>query len=264
MEIANTNTADTTLLVDAVTIIPREPNEIILQNPSFDASARVAYPGYLGSLPMAGWSTTGAPGLNSDGVGPFTDNGDAPDQEMVCFLQNAGTLSQTVSGLQPGGIYTLSYATNTRSGGWTAPGTIYNVTLGSSTLFSETLTPVGSGNFYQRYVVFTAPAASGILRFSHTTPTGDHTLLLDNIRLIPGNADPGSAPVELSSTTFAGNAMRLAWRSSAPAGMRLQWSLNLQPGSWLDVTQPAVIEDADYTIYEAMDDRRRFYKLVSP
>ena len=30
------------------------------------------------------------------------------------------------------------------------------------------------------------------------------------------------------------------------------------------VTQPAVIEGADYTIYDPMDDRRRFYQLLKP
>ena len=66
------------------------------------------------------------------------------------------------------------------------------------------------------------------------------------------------------ASIFARNALRLAWPATAPSGMRLQWSRKLLPGTWLDVTQPAVIEGAHYTIYEPMDDERRFYQLLKP
>lgn len=265
LEIETSMTGDATLLLDAVTVVPRLAGEIVLQNPSFDASARVpVWPGYLGTRPISGWSYTGGVGLNSDGVGPFTDNGDAPDQEMVFFIQNSGSVGQNVTGLVPGATYTLSYACNARASGWTAPGLPYAVKLGAATLFSEVLGPVGQGSYYRRYVVFTAPAAAGDLRWSCSETTGDRTLLLDDIRLIPGDADPGNAAVPLSSTVFAGNALRLAWPGSAPLNMRLQWSATLQPGSWLDVTQPAVLEGSEFTIYEPMDDRRRFYQLLKP
>jgi hypothetical protein len=265
LEFATNTTGDATLLLDAVTIIPRGAGEIVLQNPSFDASGRIAYPGYLGGAPIAGWTITGGVGLNSDGVGPFTDNGDAPDQEMVFFIQNAGSLAQNISGLLPGSTYTLAYAVNTRSAGWTAPGTAYHVTYAGTTLGSEALSPVnGSNPYQQRYLVFNATAAAGELKFTVTSTTGDQTLLLDNIRLVPGNADPGNAPLILTHSIFAGNALRLAWPLSGPASPRLQWSLTMQSGTWLDVTQPAVLEGSDFTIYEPMDDSRRFYRLVRP
>lgn len=264
LEFVTAVTGDATLLLDAVAIVPRTPGEVVLQNPSFDASGRVAYPGYLGAAPLAGWAVTGGAGLNSDGAGPFTDNGDAPDQEMVAFIQNAGSIAQTVGGLVPGAVYTISYAVNTRSAGWTAPGTPCAVQFGGVTLFSEVLAPAGPASYFQRYVVFTAPAGSGELRFLNTNDSGDRTLLLDNIRLVPGDIRPGSVPVPLCSTIFAGNALRLAWPAGAPPGMRLQWSFSLRDGSWLDVTQPAVVEGGDYTIYEPLTEMRRFYKLVAP
>ncbi len=265
LEIATTPVGDATLLLDAVTIVPRSTGEVILQNPSFDASGRVTvWPGYLGSLPVAGWNYSGGCGLNSDGVGPFTDNGDAPDQEMVFFIQNTGSVGQPVSGLTPGATYTLSYAVNTRSAGWTAPGTPYFITLGATTLFSEIISPVNAAPYYQRYVVFQAPAASGDLRWTATSGDGDRTLLLDNIRLLSGDTDPGNAIIPLTSTVFAGNALRLTWPATATAGMRLQSSRTMQAGSWLDVTVPPVIEGPDYSVYEPMDDPRRFYQLLKP
>ena len=263
LEVVTTVAGDATLLLDAVTVVPRGAGEVVIQNPSFDASGRLASPGYAGASPIAGWTVAGGAGLNSDAQGPFADNGDAPDQEMVLFIQNVGSISQTVSGLAPGGIYTLSYAVNARNC-CTAGPTPYTITLGPITLMSESILPVGAGSYFQRYQVFTAPSASALLVFNSTNAAGDHTLLLDNIRLIPGNANPGSAPVPLSSTIYAGNALRLAWPATALPGMRLQWSRTMQAGSWLDVTQPSVIEGADYTIYEPMDDARRYYKLLHP
>ena len=158
----------------------------------------------------------------------------------------------------------LSFAVNTRAAGWTGPGTPYFVSLGSTTLFTESIAPVNAAPYFQRYVVFQAPAASGDLRWTATSNSGDRTLLLDNVRLIPGNADPGNVAVPLSSSVFAGNALRLTWPATAPAGMRLQSSRTMLSGSWLDVTVPAVIEGPDYTIYEPMDDARRFYQLLKP
>ena len=263
LEFATTVVGDATLLLDAVTIVPRGAGEIILQNPSFDASGRIAYPGYAGNSPVAGWTLTGGAGLNSDGAGPFTDNGDAPEQEMVLFIQNAGTAAQTISGLAPGATYTLSYAVNARNC-CTAGETPYTITYGATTLMNESIAPVGAGPYHQRYKVFTAPAASDVLSFNSTNTAGDHSLLLDNIRVMPGDVDPGNALIPLSATVFAGNALRLVWPATAPAGMRLQSSRTLQAGSWLDVTVPAVIEGPDYTVYEPMDDPRRFYQLLKP
>ena len=263
LEIETTTTGDATLLLDAVTIVPRSAADVVLQNPSFDASGRLAAPGYNSGAGIAGWSYTGGVGLNSDGAGPFADNGDAPDQELVLFIQNAGSISQNVGGLVAGGTYTLSYAVNARNC-CTAGPTPYTVAFGATTLVDEGVLPVGLGPWQRRHAVFTAPAAGGLLAFTGTSASGDRTLLLDDIRLVSGNADPASAPVPLSIALFAGNALRLSWPAAAPAGMRLQWSRSMQPGSWLDVTQPAVVEGADYTVYEPIEDTRRFYQLLRP
>jgi hypothetical protein len=45
-----------------------------------------------------------------------------------------------------------------------------------------------------RQATFTAAGTEGILKFTHTTSAGDHTLLLDNVVLMP---ESGSAPVVL-------------------------------------------------------------------
>ena len=263
LEIATTVVGDATLLLDAVTVVPRASNEIVLQNPSFDAAGRAPDVGYLGTARLAGWTYGGGAGLNRDGVGPFTDNGDAPDQEMVLFLQNTGFVAQNVAGLTPGGTYTLAYAVNARAC-CTSGSTPYQVSFAGVTLFSGDVSPVGLHPYERRHHVFTAPAASGELRFSSTNTAGDHTLLLDDIHLIPGDADPGHILVPLTMENFAGNALRLYWPATAAPGTRLQWSLTLQPGSWVDSTVPPVIEGPDFTVYDPIDDRRRFYRLLRP
>src|SRR5438445_96573 len=46
----------------------------------------------------------------------------------------------------------------------------------------EEITPVGVGMpFITKYVVFTPTATEGVLKFEHTTATGDHTIVLDNL-----------------------------------------------------------------------------------
>src|SRR5207247_305614 len=71
--------------------------------------------GYLGPKEIAGWHITGGYGIHIDGAGPFTDNGHAPDQDRVLLIQNAGSLSQTVTGLTAGQKYTLIYSVNRRT-----------------------------------------------------------------------------------------------------------------------------------------------------
>jgi hypothetical protein len=158
----------------------------------------------------------------------------------------------------------LSFACNARSAGWTAPGLPYHISAGPVTIFNEVLAPAGAGPYYQRYVVFSAPSAAFDLRFTSDSNTGDRSLLLDDIHLTTGETSPGNVAVPLTSSVFAGNALRLAWPASAPPGMRLQWSRTLQPGSWIDSTQPAVIEGTDYTIYEPMEHGRKFHRLLRP
>jgi hypothetical protein len=181
------------LLLDAVSMVQRDTNDIVLENPSFEASGEGPGPGYL-APPMAGWqlSAPGGSGINWTPGDPFGDNGKTPDQGEVVFIAYSGTASTTINDLTSNQVYTLSFAVNQRA--YTPPGgdsLTYSVYFGDLTLLSGApLAPVGDDNpFLVQYCVFTNDAPSQLLEFE-TATVGDATFLLDNIKLEPGMRVP--------------------------------------------------------------------------
>jgi hypothetical protein len=108
-------------------------------------------------------------------------------------ITNAGTLSQTVSGLTPGAEYILSfywgaaelYSSSNTSGSPTTESLL--VGLGSQTQSTETLTTAFAGfdPWQQATMVFTAASSSEVLAFlAIGTPNGNPpTVLLDSVVL---------------------------------------------------------------------------------
>jgi hypothetical protein len=173
------------LLLDAVDIVQRDADEIVIENPSFEASGETSYPGYLQPAPIDGWSITGGYGCNSI-IGPFEDNGATPEQGEVLFMQGTCTASNNISGLTVGQAYTLSYAVNARTAASSASLT-YDVGFGDiPLLLGQPVTAVGDDNpFATEYLTFTNDAPSNVLGFA-THVVGDVTILLDAIHLVPG------------------------------------------------------------------------------
>ena len=184
---------DATLLLDAVNIVERSPDEVVIENPSFEASGSPIGVGYLG--PIAGW--TGANGINvgNPPLGPFADNGLAPDQDRVAFVQQNGRLSQFVTGLVPGAEYALSYAVNRRiccpspTDPPQEPTLLHSVSFADLVLvdFEEVLPAGGPGElvpYLVKEVTFEAPASEGELAFA-TSVVGDASMLIDDVRIRP-------------------------------------------------------------------------------
>ncbi len=168
---------DSTLLIDAVTVVQRDDGNVVVQNPSFEASGLVPLPGVFTEQNISGWQIEGTAGLNLSGD-PFADNGTTPDQDLVAFIQGAGALSQTLVGLIPGETYEVSFAYNARSGN--TPRLV--VTAGDSVVFEDDVTPVGTGAYHRASGTFVATEGSAVLRFAQTAE-GDQTVLLDDIRV---------------------------------------------------------------------------------
>ena len=113
---------DAALLLDGISITKRTANDIVIANPSFEASGlNFGFPGYIGNV--AGWTRTGAGGnlaINGTGANtsgnPFADNGAVPDGDDVIGLQQAISISQNLSGLVTGGLYRLIAEYNSRGG----------------------------------------------------------------------------------------------------------------------------------------------------
>jgi hypothetical protein len=253
LEFKTTPVGDSTLLLDGVCIVQRDPGQIVVKNPSFEASGSVfPYPGYLTAI--AGWDVTGGNrGVNIDGVGPFSDNGRAGAGDLVLFLQAPGsTASQTLTGLESGSNYVVAFLVNARTGG--AEDSEYTVSFDGAILVDETLQPVGGANPYLvKQVPFTASASEGVLQFQGITPAGDHTILIDNVVVLP----EGSAPVLLNQPASANAAegSNVSFHASAAGSGTLtyQWKLNGQalPGQTTETLtlDPVAPEMAgDYTV----------------
>src|SRR6185503_7302811 len=193
--------------------------------------------------------------------GPFTDNGDAPDQDIVAFVQGAGSMSQIVGGLTAGATYHLTYAINAR--GCCSPGpTHYSVSFDGAELLSEDIQAVGGANpFAFKSVDFTPGSTEGELRFSHQPPDGDRTLLLDNIQICSG---PDCRPAPHASVGYdsATSTTRIAWDSQY-FDYRLQAKASLGTGAWADVTFPVVVEGNEQVVYDDVTGASaRFYRLA--
>jgi hypothetical protein len=270
VEIAPTNTTgsldfvatasgDATLLLDAITIVQRDAGEVVIKNPSFEASGSPESVGYIQPNNVAGWDAGGGGrGVNINGAGPFTDNGLASDQDLVLFLQGSGTfVSQTVSGFTAGQKYTLIFDVNARNCCVVEPSS-YRASLDDSPLVEEEINPVGVGMpFITKYVVFTPIATEGVLKFEHTTAAGDHTLLLDNVRIVPGVV---VASPRLNAQVPTGNTFRIAWPADATK-FKLQASSSLT-GNWSDVTTPIVLDGTESVVTEAIGSGNKFYRLI--
>jgi hypothetical protein len=175
------------LLLDAVNIVQRDADEIVIENPSFEASGEGPYPGSVGPALIDGWGITASGwGVNFSPGDAYADNGMTPEQSEVLFLQGSGSASNYISGLTVGRASTLRYSANCRtlpSGG----ALTYDVVFGDQVLLTgQAITPVGDDNPYlTEYLTFTNDASSAGLMFV-THPVGDETLLLDAIHLAPG------------------------------------------------------------------------------
>ena len=148
----------------------------------------------VGYGPVSGWTEASpAQGSNSF-TEPFWDNGTIPSGATVGFIQGDGSFSQTLMGLTPGTVYTLSFVDNARLGTDCSPAcdAIPSLTVsldGSTLIGATTVTPVGGANPFDSISInFIATSASELLDFSSMTASApgsdvglDGTLLLSDV-----------------------------------------------------------------------------------
>lgn len=263
LEFAHTATGDATLLIDAVSIVPRPETDIVVANPSFEASLPPAGVGYIGPQRLAGWDTVvinGNYGVNLDTVGPFTDNGVAGAGEAVLLIQNNAAISQTLDGFTPGTAYTVEYLVNARNccSGSPVP---YEITIDGLPILEEEIDPVGIGlPYHTRSLTFTPAAASVTLGFETRVPQGsDLTLLLDDIRVFAGGTPEPTALPPLSVDTIANSIVELSWPTSF-TGWTLEFSTDLV--SWSPADAPANTIGENFVVSDVIIDPLRHYRLT--
>ena len=100
---------DHTLLLDAVSIVPAHSSQVVMGNPSFEASGSVSSVDAF-SGPMVGWQYEGQ---GSYGVvsqsGSELGDVETPDGGNAAALKGKGSLRQTIDGLIPGRRYQLQH-----------------------------------------------------------------------------------------------------------------------------------------------------------
>ena len=158
----------------------------VIMNPSFETDNTPPYPGY-GTI--TGWLPDNAIGtgygLNEQG-GPFADNGKVPDGIRVAFMQDNGTLSQTVSGFITGETYWLIYRENARGLCCGERNATLTAKIGGTTVVAEHEVAIVGGSNPFRLVTsdaFTAAEAEMTLSFAKGG-IGDSTALIDDVRFL--------------------------------------------------------------------------------
>jgi len=247
------------MLLDAISVVLRGANEIVVQNPSFEASGKPATSPYYfeNDVNIAGW-TVDPPnqwGVNTPGD-PFCDNGDNPDQDLALFVQGAGkSVSQTISGFAAGEHYQLSFAYNARQTGVSPQ---LQVTIGTLGLMSATVAPVGGTKaFYRTNLVFTAAAPSLTFKFSNAVASGDSTFLLDDVHITHVSNQRPSLTVQLGAS-----GVRILWPSDPAAAFKLQTTSDIS-GAWTDSNLPVQTEGANNLVIVPLSkDRAAFFRLT--
>jgi hypothetical protein len=240
------------VLLDGFSIIRRTTNDIVVANPSFEASGtNQPVPGYLETV--AGWTKLGGGQLaiNQAG-GEFADNGLLPDGQSVLVLQSSLTepvgLSQVLRGFTPGATYRLLLALNGRAldplNGYTNQAL---VTIGGQTAFSGPVPPVDFANVHTNAFLFVnfdfiAPGTEVTLQIENQA-VGGGSLLVDNVRVL--------MPFSVSITPH-------------PAGLEIVWPVgHLQSAT--NVSGPWQNEpDAVSPWLETPSGAMKFYRAVLP
>lgn len=240
---------DASLFLDAVCIIPRLADELTIVNSSFESSAMGAnWPGYLQPDPVAGWQVEGSFGVNAYSpttffVEPFLDNGINSDQDSAFFGQGAVTLKQNLTGLAPFEPYTLVFDYNFRDGRVQdstdnpSSGEL-QVTAGATTIFLSGQTPPvdtlspwpgfrHTKPFYQAFASLSPIGGGPVeLTISHIGVVGDETMLIDNVRIVPGNRTPPSITTALFDKTVQAGSPVLLTVAASGSSLTYRWFRN--------------------------------------
>ena len=144
------------------------------------------------------WTFGGAAGSGSGIVanGSGFSNPTAPEGVQAAFLQEYGTITQTLSGFAPGTSYTITYSAAQRSGASQNGGESWNVVIDGSVIKANN---PGATSYTTYTATFTATATTHTLSFVGTDLVGgDNTVFIDNVRFSPA-LQPVPAAVALTS-----------------------------------------------------------------
>lgn len=185
---------DSTILLDAVTIVQRDEGNFPVLNPSFEASGTVFDGNSIVGTDLrgiGGWDKTGVAGVD-DGTGGKADNGKIPDQGLVVFMDGGAKLEQTIEPLVKGDTYAVQFAYNAKTG--TKPHLQFQID--GAVVWEEDVNPVG-GNAAYKKASLTFKAASDVAKIAFANTADATTVLLDDVKVL-GKTGSRLPPLEMA------------------------------------------------------------------
>ena len=201
----NLNGGDNTVFIDNVQISAATP---AIPNFSFETpNIGTGGGSYQYNSSGGSWTFSGSPGNGSGlaGNGSGFSNPNAPLGTQTSFVQQFGTITQSLAGFIAGRSYTLRYFAAQRPGN--QGGETWNVKINNTVIQSNA---AGGTSFAPYSVNFVASASTQTLAFVGTNLAGgDRTVFIDNVSLVLPT-QPVAASVALitpaNNTVFAANA----------------------------------------------------------
>jgi hypothetical protein len=166
-----------------------------ITNPSFEANTFTNLPGDTASnTPITGWTATPAAqvGLNPAGGNIYANNGAVPNGSNVAFLRAGATgqssLKTTATGLTIGTKYNVSFRVNARSQtALNSPRLVFSTNGTGETVKAEIArvsTAIDANPYRYAAFEFVATGTSQDLTITNERTTGDHTLLIDDFKIV--------------------------------------------------------------------------------
>jgi hypothetical protein len=209
------NSGDNTVLLDQVQInaLATGLNDAGFETPAI-ANSNFQY------NPTGGpWTFVGTAGLAANTSTFSVNNGSAPQGNQVAFIQNLGSIRQSI--FFPAGTYDITFSAAQR-GNFQASSQTFQVLL-DGTVIGTFNNVTGTNYTTLTTSSFTVTASSHTLTFQGTDRnTGDNTVLIDQvaINVLPTNLnDTGFESPALANGAFQYNPSGAAWTFFGHAGL---------------------------------------------
>lgn len=176
-------------------------------NSGFEANAN----GGAGYGSINNWTAVGGTGTNTVAQ-PFASGTAIPEGTQVAFIQNVGSLSQNVSGFDPGKEYTLSLRYNSRNCCGDFPHMTVNIGGASVEIFNVVHT-ASPNPYYTLTIPFTATAATQTISVTSANTGGpDASLLVDDFSIAEASFVTLNNPsFEANTNPWPGNGPISGW-----------------------------------------------------
>lgn len=232
------------------------PNAVAISIPNFGFEAPVtstyAYNPSGGSWTFSGAAGNGS-GIATNGSVFTSSNAVAPQGTQVAFLQRTGSLSQTLSGFAPGGVYTITFSAANRATSGFNGAQSWDLRVDGSTKASYSNKPTAYADYT---ATFTASAVGHLLSLVGTSST-DRTVFIDNIRIV--GLVP-STPGGLSASAISASRIDLAWTASNDASAYVIKRSAFSGGPF---TQVANVTATTYSDTSLLEPGKAYYYIVS-